>query len=685
MGKAKIIENLGDARYKIALIYQDGTQAPGEIETYCADFHPDFEVGQEVGTLELNAEPDSWLPTGVFIMPRGEAGLGVLAPAGGMTPAQYFCNAALLPGVQKWRPTYRLGQVVAVDKAANTMSVGIQAAYCRANGLNINRSVEDGATAWASKYDELPNAFGDFKARHPDHPACLSFDPVKAQWSPALWSKIRNGQEEVNTSITYHQDGGPRLESWDLLMSGGQGDCEDYALTKMQRLYDEGVPGGALTICLGDGLGGADRTVLNHAWLEVATTEGTWVLDNNYQEPVRVNRIKYTNRTPVLFDGLGKSGILLSDVPIEYCLEQKTAPSDPDVWLNAASKFDVGREVIVYFKGFDWAQPRVIGFFGTPKSCADPLCILYLDSNGLVAAEGSAMFNRYGYGDGENVFAHYYGMGNDQYKNSTISTVGSERPWEPCGPDGPGTVAVGSGYGSQLALKGTAIYVKVEMSRFIGALSPSTYYEENEVAFVLDIDVGARTVGGEIEPLRVVAHREICSTGIGNGPTLVDNATTYGLAIGPPSAMELFHTRLREGFPGSLGPYYYQWVIGTRADGVSAAGESAKVLEFEISFPPRLVEGAEVYDKMLVTDLRPGGQAVLHNFDSAFLRDTLHLTPEAGIFKARVTTTESCTYIYSPAGDPPPSPYRVIEQKYGHLQATVIMHNTNRPYTDYLP
>ena len=685
MGKAKITANLGQAKYTIRLLYSDGSTGP-EFDTYCADYTDDLSVGQEVGTLELNGDPDSWLPTGVLIMPRGKAGLGVMAKSEKMTPAQYFVNAALLPGAQKWRPTYRLGRVLDQDVANNTLTIGIEAAYSKAGGLNINLGPDEGAIPWESKYALPTSNFADFKDRYPNHPACLHFDPAKAQWSGELWRQMREINAQVNESIKYQIDqvADGRSDHWDVLLSGGSGDCEDYALTKQQMLFDAGVPGGALLMVIGDGKGGEDTAIINHAWLEVSTTEGTWVLDNNYQEPVRVNRIPYTNRTPVLFDGLGKSGMLLQNVPVEYCLAKKASPTDPDVWLPGTHIFPANEEVVVYFKDFDWSKPRAIGVYGNPKSCADPLCILYLDSHGLITAEGSAMFDRYGYGDGEKVFAYYYGIGHDAFKNSTVSTVGSERPWVPCGPDA-GTGSPGSGYGSQLSLKGSAIYVRVEMFRWADAHTPTTDYEENEIAFVLDIDVGARTVGGDLEPLRVVAHRESCATGVRNWATHEDTATTYGLVIGPPSAMELFNTVYRNGFPGTMGGYYYQWVIGTRADGVSATSTSNKVLEFEISFPPRVEGGVEVYDKMLVTDLTPGGQAVLHNFATPFSRDTLHLTPDASIYKARLTTTESRTYIYSPAGEPPPSPYRVIEQKYGDLKATVIIHSKNRPYSDYLP
>lgn len=57
-----------------------------------------------------------------------------------MTPAQAFFNAAVLPGWQKWKPTYRKGTITALNKSTSLASVALDAATSSAAGLGVNRS-----------------------------------------------------------------------------------------------------------------------------------------------------------------------------------------------------------------------------------------------------------------------------------------------------------------------------------------------------------------------------------------------------------------------------------------------------------------------------------------------------------------------------------------------------------------
>jgi hypothetical protein len=56
------------------------------------------------------------------------------------SPEQAFWNAAVLPGWQKWKPTYRLGTITALDVEADTASVTLDAATSSAQGLNVNQA-----------------------------------------------------------------------------------------------------------------------------------------------------------------------------------------------------------------------------------------------------------------------------------------------------------------------------------------------------------------------------------------------------------------------------------------------------------------------------------------------------------------------------------------------------------------
>lgn len=90
-------------------------------------------------------------------------------------------------------------------------------------------------------------------------------------WSEQLNVLLNRVNRNVNASITPRSD--ERVDKWQL--NGQYGDCEDYALTKRERLIELGVPAGALRI-------GYTRTATGqgHAVLIVRTDRGELVLDN---------------------------------------------------------------------------------------------------------------------------------------------------------------------------------------------------------------------------------------------------------------------------------------------------------------------------------------------------------------------------------------------------------------------
>ncbi len=85
-------------------------------------------------------------------------------------------------------------------------------------------------------------------------------------------TELQRINSEINTSIAYvgELDG---QDEWKL--NPASGDCDDYAVTKRQRLLRAGWPSGALRIATArttDGVG--------HAVLVVSTSQGDLVLDN---------------------------------------------------------------------------------------------------------------------------------------------------------------------------------------------------------------------------------------------------------------------------------------------------------------------------------------------------------------------------------------------------------------------
>ena len=100
-------------------------------------------------------------------------------------------------------------------------------------------------------------------------------------------AELQGINAEINTSINYvsEQDG---EDDWKL--NPASGDCEDFAVTKRQRLLRAGWPSGALRIATArtsDGIG--------HAVLVVSTSQGDLVLDNrtNVVKPWKAVDLKW--------------------------------------------------------------------------------------------------------------------------------------------------------------------------------------------------------------------------------------------------------------------------------------------------------------------------------------------------------------------------------------------------------
>jgi len=134
---------------------------------------------------------------------------------------------------------------------------------------------------------------------------------------------------------------------------GDRGDCEDFALTKMDQLYQAGIPIKNLQIGAGyTETGGA------HGVLIIQTAnKGTLVLDNRYDE------VKPFASLPYSWIGYQRAGqswafytVKLQSVPIEY------------MSCNAAAFAD-GDEVIVKFDDQDFSKPKVVGFKESPSGC----------------------------------------------------------------------------------------------------------------------------------------------------------------------------------------------------------------------------------------------------------------------------------------------------------------------------
>lgn len=129
---------------KIALEKRQQTIAaikdnPPAEPAWCADYSEG--LTGEVGTLEIGAERR----LGFNLQPGYEGGSvydadrdGSLVPTLSLPTITAIYNYMLMPGVQKWRPTYRYGVISDIDYGLNTCTVTLDAALSIIDRLNIN-------------------------------------------------------------------------------------------------------------------------------------------------------------------------------------------------------------------------------------------------------------------------------------------------------------------------------------------------------------------------------------------------------------------------------------------------------------------------------------------------------------------------------------------------------------------
>lgn len=108
------------------------------ISAWCADLTEN--LSGLVGTVEVPGERGT-----VLIQPGYEGNAtystsrdGQLLPVVGTTYEQFFYNLAMMPGWQKWKPTFRFGTITAID--GDAADVDLEAATSSQQGLNVNQT-----------------------------------------------------------------------------------------------------------------------------------------------------------------------------------------------------------------------------------------------------------------------------------------------------------------------------------------------------------------------------------------------------------------------------------------------------------------------------------------------------------------------------------------------------------------
>jgi hypothetical protein len=111
-----------------------------EKDVWCVDYTI-TSTNEEVATIEIPGENEE-----ILIAPGArvyqEAGDGVLRARGLMSPEQAYFNAAILPGWQRWKPTYRKATVLEVNKPENKARILLDDERSSAQNLPVNFELE---------------------------------------------------------------------------------------------------------------------------------------------------------------------------------------------------------------------------------------------------------------------------------------------------------------------------------------------------------------------------------------------------------------------------------------------------------------------------------------------------------------------------------------------------------------
>mgnify|MGYP000417927894 CR=1 FL=1 len=120
---------------------ENNVEASKSMTAWCADFST--ELTGEVGTIEIDGNNEK----GVLIYPAGCIGLyaaynlsihGAVSPSIALSPSNCYFNRAIFPAWQKYKPTFRLGEITALD--GDLCAIDLDPSLSREQNLNINQT-----------------------------------------------------------------------------------------------------------------------------------------------------------------------------------------------------------------------------------------------------------------------------------------------------------------------------------------------------------------------------------------------------------------------------------------------------------------------------------------------------------------------------------------------------------------
>lgn len=132
----------------------------------------------------------------------------------------------------------------------------------------------------------------NFAAANPTFGLVTNNSNTQLTYSEDLMNVLTSVNTEVNTTHTYQGDRGS--DNWNIMADGQPGDCEDFALTKANKLLSLGYPASAIHIESGwpEGTVPVDNKMIGHAWLVVQTTAGDYALDISSNALIRNSALR---------------------------------------------------------------------------------------------------------------------------------------------------------------------------------------------------------------------------------------------------------------------------------------------------------------------------------------------------------------------------------------------------------
>jgi len=118
------------------LDYLTNVQTTETKTIWCADYT--YDATGDVETIEIKGEqPQTLIAPGA---PAYTLAAGAMTTRDALSPEASFLNVAILPGWQKYTPTYRVGAITSIDRLNDLCDVDLDDATSSAQGLDINQT-----------------------------------------------------------------------------------------------------------------------------------------------------------------------------------------------------------------------------------------------------------------------------------------------------------------------------------------------------------------------------------------------------------------------------------------------------------------------------------------------------------------------------------------------------------------